>query len=155
MDKISNHISYSEATNSYTAKKEGIDNTPNDQQLGSMRLVAEKVFEPVRNYLGVAIYIPSFFRSITLNDEIGGANGSQHTKGEALDVDADRYGGTTNKEIFDYILNNLEFDQLIWEFGDNNNPAWIHVSYKISNNRKQVLKAIKENGKTKYINYEK
>lgn len=155
MNKISKHISYKEATNSYTAKKENIDNIPNDQQLESMKALAENIFEPLREAINTPIYIASFFRSNALNLKIGGAYGSQHTKGEAFDLDADRYGHTTNKKIFDYIKDNLEFDQLIWEYGTNSNPNWVHVSYKKVNNRKQILKAVKENGKTKYINYEK
>ena len=154
MDTISKHISFKEATNSYTAKKEGIDNIPNYNQLECMKLLAFNVFEPIRNYFNVPIYIASFFRSEKLNDKIKGAIGSQHTKGEAMDLDADRYGKITNKQIFDYIKDNLEFDQLIWEYGDTNNPSWVHVSYKNKNNRKEILKAIKVNGKTKYIRYE-
>lgn len=155
MNNISKHISYNEATNSYTAKKENIDNTPNSQQLESMIALADNIFEPIRIFFNIPIYIASFFRSEELNSKIGGAYGSQHTKGEAFDLDADRYGHITNKEIFDYIKDNLEFDQMIWEYGNDVNPNWVHVSYKKVNNRKQILKAVKENGKTKYINYEK
>jgi zinc D-Ala-D-Ala carboxypeptidase len=151
---ISKHISFSEATNSYTAKKENIDNTPNPTQLENMKLLAINIFEPIRNYFKVPIYIPSFFRSEKLNEKIKGALGSQHTKGEAIDLDADRYGKITNKQIFDYIKNNLNFDQLIWEYGSDINPSWVHVSCKAKNNRKEILQAIKENGKTKYIKYE-
>lgn len=160
MERVSKHISYKEATSSYTAKKMHIDNTPNRLQMNAMMLVAKKIFEPIREYFNVPIYIPSFFRSEALNNILGGAENSQHTKGEAIDIDADSYGEVTNKEIFEYILDNLEFDQLIWELGDDKNPGWVHVSLKQNNNRKQVLKAVKCNTKNnkytvKYINYEK
>lgn len=151
---ISEHISYAEATNSYTAKKEGINNTPNQEELKAMKFLAENIFEPLRKYFGVPIHIPSFFRSSELNIKIGGAKNSQHTKGEAVDFDADRYGQITNKQIFNYIKDNLEFDQLIYEFGNDTNPDWVHVSCKDSDNRKQILRAIKKNGMIKYINYE-
>ena len=137
MDRISKHISYAEATFSQTAIRKKIDNTPTKEQLASMVLVAEKCFEPVRNYFRVPIKISSFFRSEKLNIAIGGAKNSQHVKGEAIDIQAT--GEITNKMIFDYIKNNLEYDQLIWEYGDKNNPAWVHVSYSAKKNRKQIL----------------
>jgi len=93
------------------------------------------------------IFISSGYRSPHLNISIGGISTSQHCKGEALDLDADGY----NYKLFNYIFENLDFDQLIWEFGDDKNPAWVHVSYKIDENRNQVLKAYKdEQGRTKY-----
>ena len=148
--RISKHISYKEATQSQTAARKGISNDPDAYQLQNMQLLAEKVFEPIREHFGVPIAINSFFRSHKLNKAIGGAAGSQHTQGRAIDID-DTLGGVSNKQMFDYIKNHLDFDQLIWEFGDNNNPAWVHISYvSPTENRNRVLKASKKNGKTVY-----
>ena len=148
--RISKHISYKEATQSQTATRKGISNDPDAYQLQNMQLLAEKVFEPLREHFGVPIAINSFFRSQKLNKAIGGAAGSQHTQGRAIDID-DTLGGVSNKQMFDYIKNHLDFDQLIWEFGDNSNPAWVHISYvSESENRRRVLKASKKNGKTIY-----
>jgi len=157
MSRISDHITYKEATNSYTAKRKGIENKPNDLQLRNMRLLAEVIFEPLRKALGGSpIYIASFFRSEKLNEEIGGADNSQHmaNEGAAIDLDNDGYEGVpNNKEIFDYIKDNLPFDQLIYEFGTDENPGWVHVSYNIGNNRNQILRAKKVNDKTIYEEY--
>jgi len=154
MTKISKHISYKEATRSITALRLGIDNTPFEYELGNMKAVAENIFEPLRKWVGGAIKVTSFFRSEKLNQAIGGSVSSQHCQGRAIDID-DVYGHKTNAEMFEYIKDNLDFDTLIWEFGTDDNPAWIHVSY-ISNerNRGRILKAIKENGKNKYLKYE-
>lgn len=154
MKRISQHISYPEAIHSYTAKRLHIDNTPNRLQLAAMRNVANKVFEPLREFVGNPIKINSFFRSYKLNKAIGGARNSQHMTGEAIDID-DTYGYATNAEMFHFIKNNLDFDQLIWEMGDDNNPDWIHVSYRLTGkNRHQILKAVRKNGKTRYFRYE-
>ena len=148
--RISKHISYKEATQSQTATRKGISNDPDAYQLQNMQLLAEKVFEPIREHFGVPIAINSFFRSQKLNKAIGGASGSQHTQGRAIDID-DTLGVVSNKQMFEYIKNHLDFDQLIWEFGDNNNPAWVHISYvSPTENRNRVLKASKKNGKTIY-----
>ena len=154
MTRISKHISYKEATRSITAIRLGIDNKPFEYELGNMKAVAENIFEPLRKWVGGAIKVTSFFRSEKLNKAIGGSATSQHCQGRAIDID-DVYGHKTNAEMFNYIKDNLDFDTIIWEFGTDDNPAWIHVSY-VSNerNRGRVLKAIKENGKTKYLNYE-
>ena len=142
MRNISKHSSYSEGTRTST----GVDNTPNDAQLENMRLVAKNIFEPTRKALGdKPIKINSFFRSIHVNKAVGGAHKlikgkyvatSQHCRGQAIDVDCIE---STNAEIFFYILDNLDFDQLIWEKGDEKNPDWVHFSYKASANRKQAL----------------
>jgi hypothetical protein len=150
---VSKNISYKEATHSTTAKRLGIDNTPDAEQFSNMIYVAENVFQPVREHFNTPIYISSFFRSEGLNTAIRGSVNSTHMKGEAMDLDADVYGGVTNAEIFNYIKDNLEFDQLIWEFGTDDEPSWVHVSLSKRTNRKQVLKAIKVNGKTKYELY--
>ena len=148
---ISEHISYREGVYSTTATRLGIDNTPNDEQLENMELVAEEVFEPLRAYVGGPIKINSFFRSPKLNTAIGGSSKSQHCKGQAIDID-DTFGKATNAEMYRWIKENLEFDQMIWEFGDDDNPNWVHVSYvSKEDNRNRCLKAYKENGKTKYM----
>ena len=150
MLKISKHISYKEAVHSATAKRRGIENTPNQEQLDNMYKVADFIFEPLRMYVGGAIKITSFFRSQDLNKAIGGSTKSQHCKGQAIDID-DVFGYKTNYEMFEYIRENLDFDKLIYEFGTNDNPDWIHVSYvSKKENRNRVLRAIRENGKTKY-----
>lgn len=152
--KLSNYVSYEEAIASARAKKMGIENKPSDLQLENMTIVAQKIFDPVRERFGVRIGISSFFRSEALNKVTpGSSNTSQHTTGEAMDIDAKIYGGVTNKEIFKFIKDNLTFDQLIYEFGDDTNPAWVHVSLKKDKNRKQVLKSKKVNGVTIYSNY--
>lgn len=150
--KISEHISYKEATRSVTALRLGIDNTPNEYQLQNMEIIAKNVFEPLRKAVGGAIKINSFFRCEDLNKAIGGSSKSQHCQGRAIDID-DNYGYMSNNDMYKYIKQNLDFDQLIFEFPDEDgNASWIHVSYvDADSNRKRCLKAIKENGKTKYI----
>lgn len=150
MNKISKHISYAEATKSSTAIRLGIDNTPNDEQLANMKLVAEEVFEPVRAFVGKPLSVNSFFRNEATNQAIGGSSRSQHCKGQAIDIDGDAYG-VDNKLIFDFIRAEVLFDQLIWEFGTDKQPAWIHVSRVKDGNRRQVLQAKKIDGKTKYV----
>ena len=147
---ISKHISDKEGVYSITAMRRGIDNTPNEEQLANMELLALEVFEPVREWVGGPIRVNSFFRSEELNKAIGGSSKSQHCKGQAIDIDDTRCH-KTNAEMFKFINDELEFDQLIWEFGDDNNPNWIHVSYvSEDNNRNRCLRAYKYNGKTKY-----
>ena len=148
---ISKHISYKEATRSTTAMRLSVENKPNDYELQNMELIAEKVFEPLRKAVNGPIKINSFFRSEDLNKAIGGSTRSQHCQGRAIDLD-DTYGYMSNYNMYYYIKNNLDFDQLIYEFGTEKNPDWVHVSYvDADSNRKKCLKAIKENGKTKYI----
>ena len=116
-----------------------------------MELIAEKVFEPLREWEGGPIKINSFFRSPDLNKAIGGSGKSQHCKGQAIDID-DTFGKATNAEMYNWIKENLDFDQMIWEFGDDDNPNWVHVSYVSDvSNRNRCLKAYKEGGKTKYM----
>jgi hypothetical protein len=148
--KISKHISAREAIESYTAKRKGIENIPNEYQLTNMVALAENVFEPLREWVGGPVKINSFFRSEELNKAIGGSSKSQHCQGRAIDID-DVYGYKTNAEMYEYIKNNLDFDQLIWEFGTENNPDWVHVSY-VSNdeNRRRCLKAERINNRTNY-----
>ena len=147
---ISEHISYKEGVYSITATRLGVDNTPNDEQLTNMELVAEKVFDPLREWVGGPIKINSFFRGLPLNTAIGGSKKSQHMKGQAMDID-DNYGHATNAEMYYWIKANLDFDQMIWEFGDDDEPNWIHVSYvSKEDNRNRCLRAYKSNGKTLY-----
>jgi hypothetical protein len=148
--KISDNISLKEAVRSNTAERMGINNMPDNETLVTMQITAQHVFEPVRNHFNEPIYISSFYRCPELNTAIGGSAKSQHCLGEAIDID-DVYSKATNADFFNYIKDHLEFDQLIWEFGDDTNPAWVHVSYRLGNNRMRILKAVKENGKTQYI----
>jgi len=130
---------------STTAKRLGIKNEPDTPQLTNLKLIAENVFQPIRDNFKVPIYVSSGYRSPKLNSAIGGSVTSQHTQGRALDLDADVFGGVSNAEIFFYIKECLDFDQLIWEFGDVHNPDWIHVSYNSpESNKKRVLKAYKD-----------
>ena len=150
MSKISTHITLREGIESYTAKRKGIENIPSDYELTNMVGVAENIFEPLREWVGGPIKINSFFRSKELNKAIGGSSNSQHCEGRAIDID-DVYGYKTNAEMFEYIKCNLDFDQIIWEFGGSDNPDWVHVSYvSPEENRRRCLKAEKINGKTKY-----
>lgn len=144
---ISDHITYAEATKSQTAIRKGLDNKPDAGQLADMKYIANKVFEPLREAMGnKSIAINSFFRSAEVNRSIGGSSSSQHCKGQAMDIDGDVYGGVKNSDIFNYIKDNLQFDQLIWEFDNNGEPSWVHVSLNpAGQNRKQCLEAYKDN----------
>lgn len=142
---ISKYISYEEATHSNT----GLPNVPTETEIENMQAVAQKVFDPVRENFGKPLKVNSFFRCEAVNRAVGGSFSSQHRYGEAIDING-AISGVKNSAIFRYIKDNLEFDQLIWEFGDNNEPTWVHVSYKVTGNRRQVLQAYKENGRTKY-----
>ena len=147
--KISEHLDLSELIRSESAKRNGISNMPTEEHIANFKELAEKVFEPIRNNFRCPIHISSGYRSAALNKVIGGSLTSQHCKGEAIDIDMDGTpNGVTNKMVFDYIKDNLEFDQLINEF----DYSWVHVSYTNGNNRGQILKAIKSNGKTSYVN---
>ena len=151
MERISKHITHKEAIRSNTALRLNISNIPNDYEISNMVGIAANVFEPLREYVGGPIKINSMFRCEDLNRAIGGSSRSQHCQGRAIDLD-DTFGHKTNAEMFNYIKNNLNFDQLIWEFGDNKNPAWIHVSYvSQEENRTRCLRVQKINGKNSYI----
>ena len=149
-DRISEHISLKEGIKSHTATRLNIDNTPRNLDLINMKTIAEKVFEPLRSWVGGPIAINSFYRSPKLNSAIGGSTKSQHCIGCALDLD-DNYGHKTNAQMFEYVKNNLDYDQMIWEFGTDENPNWVHISYVSEDtNRRRLLKASKINGKTTY-----
>jgi hypothetical protein len=150
--KLSEHLDLSEVIRSESAKRNGISNMPTEQHIANFKLLADKIFEPIRAHFRCPIHISSGYRSIELNRAVKGSLTSQHCQGEAIDIDMDGTpNGVTNKMVFDFIKNNLEFDQLIWEFGTNENPDWVHVSYESTGRqRKQVLKAIRSNGSTQY-----
>jgi len=150
--KLSRNLSLAEVTKSITAKRLGIDNTPDEWVTENLRQVAVNVFQPIRDALGCPIHVSSGYRSPDLNTAIGGSRRSQHVEGRALDLDADVFRGCTNSEIFNYVRENLEFDQLIWEFGDEDNPDWVHVSFVYDGiNRKRCLKACRDDeGKVYY-----
>jgi zinc D-Ala-D-Ala carboxypeptidase len=153
--QISKHLTLAEVSRSETAKRKGINNTPSGEHLANFKLLAENIFEPIREHFGVPINISSGYRSKELNTAIGGSLTSQHCQGEAIDIDMDgSTNGVTNKMVFDFIKDNLNFDQLIYEFGTDKNPDWVHVSYESSGKqRKQILKAVKSGGKTSYVPY--
>ena len=135
--KISKNLTLVELTTNQTAIRKGIDNTPSEEVINNLKLVATKVFEPLREGLGQPIRISSGYRSPKINKAIGGAKNSQHITGEALDLQG--MGTLKNSQIFNYIKKNLTYDQLIWEYGTDKEPAWVHVSYKKSGNRNQIL----------------
>lgn len=155
MSKISEHLDLSEVMRSETAKRLGVSNTPTPEHIENFKKLAENVFEKIRNNFRVPIHISSGYRSVELNRAIKGSSTSQHCKGEAIDIDMDgSSNGVTNRMVFDYIIKNLDFDQLIWEFGTSENPDWVHVSYSSSGNqRKQVLKAVRGANGTTYQPY--
>jgi hypothetical protein len=149
--QLSKNLSLAEVIRSETAKRKGISNMPTEAHIANFKLLAEKVFQPIREHFGVPIHISSGYRSAALNTAIKGSGSSQHCSGEAIDIDMD---GTaiTNAQIFNYIKENLEFDQLIWEFGTDTNPDWVHVSYESTGKqRKMMLKAVKKGNGTQYL----
>jgi zinc D-Ala-D-Ala carboxypeptidase len=144
--KLSEHLELSEVTRSESAKRNGISNMPTPEHIDNFKILATKVFEPIREHFGVPIRISSGYRSAELNKCVGGSTTSQHSSGEAIDIDQD-YTTITNKQVFDYIKDNLAFDQLINEF----NYAWVHVSYKANGKQRgEVLEAYKVGKVTKY-----
>ena len=147
---ISKHISDREGVYSITAIRQGLDNTPSKTHLNNMKELAEQIFEPLREWVGGPIRVNSFYRGEELNKAIGGSSASQHCKGRAIDIDDTRCK-KTNAEMFGWIKKNLNFDQIIWEFGNDKNPDWVHISYVDEvNNRNRCLKAYRDKGKTKY-----
>jgi hypothetical protein len=148
MTQISKHLTLAELTYSETAIKLGIVNVPNQLQTENLKTLALKVFEPVREHFGVPIHISSGYRIMNLNQALKGSITSQHCRGEAIDIDM-KGDKVSNAQIFHWIKDNLKYDQLIWEFGDNKNPNWVHVSYT-KENRQQTLRAVKVNGRTQY-----
>jgi hypothetical protein len=153
--QLSTNLSLAEAIRSETAKRKGISNMPTPEHIENAKKLAANIFQPIREHFGKPIFISSGYRSAELNKAISGSLSSQHCSFEAIDIDMD---GTdiTNKQIFDYIKDNLTFDQMIWEFGTDANPDWVHVSFAANRSqRKQILVAKKVNGKTTYTPYVK
>ena len=153
MDKISDHVSYKEGVRSNTATRLDIENTPSAYELSNMGILSDNIFEPLRRWVAGPIKINSFYRGEKLNKAIGGSKSSQHCSGQAMDID-DTYSYMTNAEMHSYIRKNLSFDQLIWEFGTDDNPNWVHVSYVSEEaNRKRCLKAYRSPGSrsTRYM----
>jgi hypothetical protein len=153
--KLSAHLDLSEVIRSESAKRNGISNMPIALHIENFKLLAEKLFEPVRVHFDCPIHISSGYRSVELNRAVKGSATSQHCTGEAIDIDMDGTpNGVTNKMVFNYIKDNLEFDQMIWEFGNDSNPDWVHVSYESTGKqRKQVLRCTRVNGKPVYTPY--
>ena len=133
MNNISEHISYNEATQSPTALRFGIENTPTEHQLFAMRIVANACFEPLRDWYNKPIKINSFFRCTLLNQKVGGSSISQHCKGEAIDLSAG--SKEENKKLFDWCKANLVWDQLINEY----DYSWVHISFRQGQNRNMAL----------------
>lgn len=151
--RLSEHLDLSEVTRSDSAKRNGISNMPTPEHIENFKLLAENVFEPVREHFGVPIRISSGYRSsLSLVIKLFASQTSDHCFGRAIDIDND---GTsiTNKQIFNFIKDNLKYKQLIFEFGTDENPAWVHVSYDPDNLKNETLKAVKLNNVTKYIKY--
>jgi len=142
--QLTTNFNLSTLTISKTANQFGIDNTPSDEVIGNLKSLCENVLEPLQALLGESIYITSGYRSKELNKKIGGAKKSQHMEGKAADI---HVNSKSTEELFVFIKKNfIGFDQLIQEF-----DSWVHISYDGMNNRNMDLRAIKENGKTKYL----
>ena len=147
---ISQHLTLGELIRSVSAKRLGISNMPTPEHIENLKALAENIFEPIRAEFRVPIYISSGYRSKALNKAVKGSASSQHCNGEALDLDMDGHShGITNKQIFDFIVAKLPFDQVINEF----NYAWVHVSYKRNGpQRHQILRAVRgKDGGTIYL----
>ena len=148
--KLSKNFSLSELTKSQTAERKGIDNTPSTEHQENLKSLCEMILQPIRDHFGQVVSVSSGYRAPELCVAIGSSTQSQHAKGEASDFEI---FGVSNKELADYIDQNLDYDQLIleyWKGEDEPNSGWVHCSYTNGNNRKQYLRAYKENGSTKY-----
>lgn len=147
------YFTYKELSKSQTAINWGLTNYPGEVEKKNLTALVDNVLDPARELFGAPIMVNSGYRNPQINSLIGGASGSQHCKGQAVDIQT--AGDKRNKELFE-ILKQFDFDQLIWEFGDDENPDWIHISYKSQeDNRNQVLRSYKEGGKTRYIKLKK
>lgn len=158
MTQLSPHLSLAEVVASESARKLGLDNTPTPEHEENLRALAGAIFEPLRVNMGVPVYISSGYRSPAVNAALGAgaARKSQHLLGQALDLDQDGHNtGLTNREVFLWVRDNLPFDQLIWELGDDLNPQWVHVSYDPHGKRRgEVLRASKAaSGATAYVKW--
>jgi len=150
--KLSKNLSLDEVIYSQTALRRDIDNTPTEEHIKNLKYVAEKIFQPIREHFGVPIYVSSGYRSKDLNEAIGGSPRSFHSHGMALDLDQDgRNKGVSNADVFYFIKNNLQFTELIWEFGNENNPNWVHVAIAPGREEEKNTKiAQKINNRTTY-----
>lgn len=145
--KISKKYSIADVTRSDTATRRGFTEqfTPEQRVIDNAKLVCENILDKIP----YPFFISSFYRCPRLNKAIGGSATSDHMEGCAVDIDSQN--NLSNKHIFEWIRDNCDFDQVIYEFGNETNPDWVHVSFRKIGNRKQVLKAVKVNGKTKYV----
>tara|TARA_B100000212_G_scaffold173162_1_gene130240 strand:- start:55 stop:537 length:483 start_codon:yes stop_codon:yes gene_type:complete len=151
--KLSENFSLEELIRSSTAMRIGIDNIPNDEHLKNLQVVVDEIAQPLRDHFGKPVRINSGYRSPALNDAIGGSKKSQHSKGEALDLEID---GVSNLEVADWITDNCDYDQVILEFynpAEGPNSGWVHASCKanLSENRERNLIALKDGKKTVYV----
>ena len=155
--KLSNNLSLAEVIKSNTAIRRGIDNTPTDAHIENLKYVAEKVFQPLREHFGCPIFVSSGYRSKGLNEAIGGSQRSFHSHGMALDLDMDgRSNSVSNTDVFNYIKNNLPYSELIWEFGNEDKPDWVHVAIaKGREDEKNTKIAYRVDGKTKYAKWDR
>lgn len=150
--KLSDNLPLDEVIKSDTAMRLGIDNTPSEAIIENLKKTAQCVFQPIRDYFECPIFVSSGYRSKELNQVIGGSQTSEHCFGFALDLDQDNKNSpVTNAQIFYMISQYLDFNQLIWEFGNDDNPAWVHVSYQEGKNKRQILRAVRIDGKTTYL----
>ena len=147
--KLSENFSLLELTKSQTAERKGIDNTPSAEHQENLKSLCTHVLQPIRDYFSKVVTISSGYRSPELCTAIGSKITSQHARWEAADFEI---FGVSNKELADYIDSELHYDQLILEYWKESDPnsGWVHCSFSEGNNRKQYLRAYKENGKTKY-----
>ena len=147
--KLSENFSLLELTKSQTAERKGIDNTPSTEHQENLKSLCESILQPVRDHFNRVVSVSSGYRSVDLCVAIGSSTGSQHAKGEAADFEI---FGVSNKELADWINENLTYDQLILEYWKESDPnsGWVHCSFSLNGNRKQYLRAYKENGSTKY-----
>ncbi len=148
--KLTENFSLNELTKSQTAERKGIDNTPSAEHQENLKSLCEMILQPIRDHFGQVVSVSSGYRSPELCVAIGSSTQSQHAKGQASDFEI---FGVSNKELADWIDENLDYDQLIleyWKGEDEPNSGWVHCSFNTQGNRKQYLRAYKENGSTKY-----
>jgi hypothetical protein len=146
---LSKSFTLNELTKSQEATRLGIDNTPNEEHILNLKLLCENVLQPIRDFYGMPLSVSSGYRSAALCEAIGSSSKSQHTKGQAADFEI---FGVANKDLADFIVKNLDYDQCILEFWNENEPnsGWVHCSFNALGNRKQFLKAEKLNGRVVY-----
>jgi hypothetical protein len=146
---LSKSFTLNELTKSQEATRLGIDNTPNEDHILNLKLLCENVLQPIRDYYGMPVSVSSGYRSAKLCEAIGSSSKSQHTKGQAADFEI---FGVANKDLADFVVKNLDYDQCILEFWNENEPnsGWVHCSFNALGNRKQFLKAEKLNGRVVY-----